>query len=403
MHPRSQTLPRRLISRTGPNCEFEECAKPSIAQVDTSDWQTYRNEEYGFEVRYPETLEPLEEWAYIYNSCPFGDCPAEEQSFNSLLDICFAPTIRRKFSCEMELYVTDDINKFVIVESVKDFLGLRQPLGTDTLTRVSIGDTMGTGIVTVQKNNVHIKNVFTRKNDLVYLFGMLLDISEQYPNEVLSRKIKLFNQILSTFRLVEHKKKSLQDNSDALPRPVINLIYNNTTYKGALGSGCWPIGDGEEGSLCWDTALPRSDHTIEILRRDHLVVDFVGSDPPLAWESTLRAAQDEKLVDADIPQRADNKIFFDYPPDTYILLVNGSWKEGGVSYGFSVHVHNRELGTFDPAIYEDGILSVKYNARNAVTSPEAALAALPPDIQQKVERVMSTFTAHVSESLQGGT
>ncbi len=44
------------VARTGPNCEFAECAKPSIAQVDTSDWKTYRNDEYGFEFRYPKSF-----------------------------------------------------------------------------------------------------------------------------------------------------------------------------------------------------------------------------------------------------------------------------------------------------------------------------------------------------------
>ncbi|OGZ44042.1 MAG: hypothetical protein A3J55_01270 [Candidatus Ryanbacteria bacterium RIFCSPHIGHO2_02_FULL_45_17b] len=43
------------VGRTGQNCEFEECAKPSITQDDTSDWKTYLNEEYGFEFKYPSS------------------------------------------------------------------------------------------------------------------------------------------------------------------------------------------------------------------------------------------------------------------------------------------------------------------------------------------------------------
>jgi hypothetical protein len=45
------------VGRTGPNCEFAPCPEKVIQSEltsDTNDWQTYKNEKYGYQIQYPK-------------------------------------------------------------------------------------------------------------------------------------------------------------------------------------------------------------------------------------------------------------------------------------------------------------------------------------------------------------
>ncbi len=63
------------VSRTGPNCEFALCPTSTTASS-TAGWKTYRNEQYGFEFRYPS------DWIVIEDTYPSSTHTNKDSIFN---------------------------------------------------------------------------------------------------------------------------------------------------------------------------------------------------------------------------------------------------------------------------------------------------------------------------------
>ena len=198
------------VGRTGPNCEFAECPSPEIIfgkkaeelcgpqppaicqpgaalgcdiknkkwdcypevkdGSDTSNWKTYRNEEYGFEFRYPSQWEAIEGLVHVH-----------KYDLSSATNAIFIPIVRGTqyspaYYSEVEFYVSTQLEKFRLDSD--DFLGRSiVPKGTaaEYGNERMIGNTPWTEVDTyigALEKGVAYKNLFITVNDLAYVFVM---------------------------------------------------------------------------------------------------------------------------------------------------------------------------------------------------------------------------------------
>ena len=170
---------------------------PQPQTLDTSEWQTYRNEELGFEFKYPPSFGNLtEDGAYfrfsenkdffLYTS----SAPAKNNNPNQTKDQC--GTLANSFLyCR---YVATTDNKWIFIQEQSSFIDVEFALNalTDPLPKSK------------DINYATYLNFFLELPELASIsYPDRIKMTKEDLNNETKRKIDEFDQILSTFRFVE--------------------------------------------------------------------------------------------------------------------------------------------------------------------------------------------------------
>jgi hypothetical protein len=116
--------------------------------------------------------------------------------------------------------------------------------------------------------------------------------------------------------------------------PLVYLVANGELVDGFQSSYCWDGGVG--GTLCKDTTAPYFESPTSLPAGSPIQIQF---DTPLPDEVAISIDKEifgETVLSETLP--ASELIAWSpgVPPGDYILGVHATWKQGGVSYWFSV-------------------------------------------------------------------
>ena len=144
--------------------------------------------------------------------------------------------------------------------------------------------------------------------------------------------MKTANKILVVMVLMTVLLTACGSNLDSPPR--VYLVTDTGLVDGFQSSYCWDQGLGN--AICVDTIEPYFEVTTSLSVSDPIRFQF---DSPLPDEVTISMSE-ELFGDTIFSESVTPSEFVDWSPQAgagaYILQVHTSWKQGDVSYWFSV-------------------------------------------------------------------
>lgn len=116
--------------------------------------------------------------------------------------------------------------------------------------------------------------------------------------------------------------------------PLVYLVRNGALIDGFQSSYCWDQGIG--GTICVDTMEPYFEETTRLSANEPIRFQF---DTPLPDDVTISISDElfgDSIVTESLPPSEIIDLSPSIPPGDYIIDVNTSWKQGNVTYWFSV-------------------------------------------------------------------
>ena len=123
--------------------------------------------------------------------------------------------------------------------------------------------------------------------------------------------------------------------------PVMRIRYGGQVHEGRLGSYCWPVPEppNRVATLCGDTAFQPPAESVRVKSAESVAIQTEAHERPLALSATIFEASGETpLQSIELAQDLDASFEASLEAGSYIVLLNGQWAEGDVSYIFKIEI-----------------------------------------------------------------